>query len=279
MNILFVCTGNTCRSPMAEGYLKNKIPSLSVESRGISAMGDEVSKNAQAAMEEIGIDIKGRFSEPLTAADIAAADKIICMSPSHLAVLKMYAPAEKISILGGGIPDHYGGYSRAYRECRNDITKEIDEMIEKGVFCEIYAVSAEEKHMKAVAELENECFGTGWDEKSISKAYKDFKFFVAVCDRETVGYISINSVLDEGYIGNVAVAPQKRGRGIGKILVERAVAYARDNSLSFLSLEVRESNKRAISLYQKVGFKNEGVRKGFYKNPKEDGVIMTKRFD
>ena len=77
----------------------------------------------------------------------------------------------------------------------------------------------------------------------------------------------------------MAVFPQFRKTGIGKLLLERVFALAKDIGLSFISLEVRESNTPAISLYSKKGFKTEGKRRNFYRDPIEDAIIMTKRFE
>ena len=77
MNILFVCTGNTCRSPMAEGYLRSKgIDGVTVSSRGLVADGSPVSPNSKTAMAEVGIDIAAHISRQITADDINKADKI-----------------------------------------------------------------------------------------------------------------------------------------------------------------------------------------------------------
>ena len=92
MNILFVCTGNTCRSPMAERYLDSlNLPDVKTESRGLSADGSPVSKNAVTVMAEAGIDINGDKSVQLTPADLSKADKIFYMSPSHFTFLRLYA--------------------------------------------------------------------------------------------------------------------------------------------------------------------------------------------
>ena len=84
-------------------------------------------------------------------------------------------------------------------------------------------------------------------------------------------------LLDEGYITNVAVKKDCRNCGIGKELLSKVDKKADALGLSFISLEVRQSNVAAISLYEKQGYKNEGVRKNFYKSPVENAIIMTKR--
>ena len=69
-----------------------------------------------------------------------------------------------------------------------------------------------------------------------------------------------------------------RKAGVGTLLVKRLLSLARKKGLSFVTLEVRASNEKAISLYEKCGFKPEGRRKSFYTDPKEDAIIMTRRF-
>ena len=88
-----------------------------------------------------------------------------------------------------------------------------------------------------------------------------------------------NEILKHSQAVNVAVYPEARRKGVGEKLIDRVFALASDQKLSFVSLEVRESNTPAISLYEKKGFKTEGRRKNFYKNPTEDALILTKRFE
>ncbi|NJD91092.1 MAG: ribosomal-protein-alanine N-acetyltransferase [Geobacter sp.] len=88
-----------------------------------------------------------------------------------------------------------------------------------------------------------------------------------------LGYICAMQVLDEGHILNVAVAPEARGKGIGRLLCERVLADCRAADAAFVSLEVRVSNHSAIELYQRIGFVECGRRKRYYENG-EDAIMM-----
>lgn len=281
MNILFVCTGNTCRSPMAEGYLRSKeIDGVTVLSRGLASDGSPVSLNSKTAMAEVGIDISGHISRQITDRDIKNADKIICLSPSHRAVLlSAGVPQEKLYILGNGISDPFGGDITVYRRCRDEIFAAIDELQKDGFFGNICIVPLEERHIKDIARLEALCFSEPWSEEGILEAYRlGTKFFIAENSKQLMGYIGIKAVIDEGYITNVAVYPQYRGIGVATALINKVFDFAKEKGLSFVSLEVRASNTAAVSLYEKTGFKEEGRRKDFYRLPREDALIMTKRF-
>lgn len=131
--IIFVCTGNTCRSPMAEGYLKSKkIKGLEIISRGLAADGSKVSPNSVAAMKELGIDISHHTSKQLTFEDINESSVFICMSSSHADVLEGIG-LDKMSIHILGISDPYGADLETYKACRDEIIAGIDEFIEDGI--------------------------------------------------------------------------------------------------------------------------------------------------
>lgn len=281
MNILFVCTGNTCRSPMAEGYLRSKgIDGVTVLSRGLASDGSPVSLNSKTAMAEVGIDIGGHISKQLTDRDINKADKIICLSPSHKAVLlSAGVPAEKLFVLGNGISDPFGGDISVYRRCRDEIFTAVDKLIEDGFFGNMCIVPLEPRHIKEIARLEDLCFSEPWSEEGILEAYRlGTRFFVAEEAGGLIGYIGVKAVIDEGYITNIAVFPQYRRKGVASSLLNKVFAFAEEKRLSFVSLEVRPSNTAAVFLYLKTGFKEEGRRKDFYRLPREDALIMTKRF-
>ena len=270
MNILFVCTGNTCRSPMAEGYLKSK--NIDASSRGLFADGSAVSKNSKEVMKEIGIDISSHISKQITTEDIENSDKIICMSKSHYDFLKNIC-GEKLSILGNGIADPFGMDIEAYRLCRDQIIKEIDKIFD------ITVNFANQNQIKDIAKLEKACFSCPCSENTLyDEMNHGVYFFIAQQNGSVLGYLGISVILDEGYITNIAVFPEFRKKGIASKLLEFLFDFAKQKELSFVSLEVRESNMPAISLYKKFGFENEGFRKNFYTNPKENAIIMTKRF-
>ncbi len=274
MNILFVCTGNTCRSPMAEGYLKDlNLNDLFVKSRGLNAFPTTASSNSVTAMKNVGIDISAHISQQITSADILWADKIFCMSAAHKQILEQVVD-DKVFVLGDGIPDPYGCDLSVYENCRDAIFEAIDKEI-----ADFFVKPMEEKHIDSVVLLEKECFSSPWSQQTLTQAMKaNTKFFVFEKKGTVMGYIGISCVLDEGYVTNVAVFQAHRKKGVATALVKRVLRLRDEIGLSFVSLEVRRSNQNAISLYQKFGFTQEGLRKNFYTSPQEDAIIMTKRF-
>lgn len=279
MKVIFVCSGNTCRSPMAEGYLKSKGLPLEVHSRGFMTDGECVSENSREVMNEAGIDISAHTSKCISGADLDA-DKIICMSPSHAAALiNAGADKNKISVLGGGIADPFGGDTSVYRACRDQIFAAIDALIDDGFFSAFIVREMNRDDIPRIAELESLCFSEPWSEKALSESLDaGTLFFIAQKDDEVIGYIGISVISGEGYITNVAVFPKHRKTGVASALLNRVIKLKDEMPLEFVSLEVRASNDAAISLYNKLGFLECGRRKAFYRNPTEDASIMTRRF-
>lgn len=137
---------------------------------------------------------------------------------------------------------------------------------------------ARKEHVAGIRALEERCFSVPWTEEQIESQLTDEShIFLAALDENggVLGYIGLMFVLDEGYISNVAVAEGARGKGIAKALIAEITERARSNNLSFITLEVRESNAPARSLYSGCGFADVGIRKNYYAFPKEDAILMT----
>ena len=136
-------------------------------------------------------------------------------------------------------------------------------------------------HVAQVAELEKMCFSMPWSEKSIaSELENELSLWVVAVDGDTVaGYVGSQSVLGETDMMNIAVAPDYRRQGIGKKLVTELVAQLKAKGNHSLMLEVRSSNEPAKKLYENLGFSQIGLRKNYYRNPKEDALILRKEWE
>lgn len=103
-------------------------------------------------------------------------------------------------------------------------------------------------------------------------------YFVAEDDAgRIVGICGLRDIAGEGEITNVAVHPLARRKGIGQQLIEQVMKQCEGLGIKDVTLEVRVSNEGAIALYEKFGFKSEGIRPDFYEHPKEDAMIMWRR--
>ena len=130
----------------------------------------------------------------------------------------------------------------------------------------------------AIGALERQCFADPWPEEAVA-AYINGENCLMLCAEgeggELLGYVGMQHVLDEGYIGNVCTAPQHRRRGVARALLAELEERSRRLGLAFLTLEARASNAAAIALYEGAGYGRVGTRPGYYQHPAEDAVIMT----
>lgn len=132
------------------------------------------------------------------------------------------------------------------------------------------------KDVEEIAVLEKKCFKDPWSAESIRDEIEknDFSMYiVAEIDGKVVGYVGVWYIVDEGHITNVAVDPDYRRKHIGSALIHTLIEFSEKNGVRNFTLEVRVSNISAQKLYEGFGFKNEGIRPGYY-NDNEDAIIM-----
>ena len=135
-------------------------------------------------------------------------------------------------------------------------------------------------HVAQVAELEKLCFSDPWSENSVASELRNplSLWLVALDDATVAGYIGSQSVQGEADMMNVAVHPDYRRKGIARQLVTELVAALAKKGVHSLALEVRASNAPAIALYEQLGFIQVGLRPNYYRNPKENALILKKFF-
>ena len=129
-----------------------------------------------------------------------------------------------------------------------------------------------------VMEIENDLISPPWTREGFfTFLLKDENMFFVVEEKGRIlGYCSMQTVLDEGDILNVAVTRDRQKEGIGYFLVDSMLMLAAARGIHIVHLEVRESNGSARRLYQRLGFKEDGFRKNYYTDPVENAVLMTK---
>jgi len=136
-------------------------------------------------------------------------------------------------------------------------------------------------HVPQVAALEAVCFVDPWSEKSVASEVTNplSLWLVALEGDRVTGYVGSQSVLGESDMMNVAVHPEFRRKGIAEKLVLELVRQLKERGNYCLTLEVRASNDPARRLYEKLGFQQVGLRKNYYRNPREDACILRKEWE
>lgn len=133
-------------------------------------------------------------------------------------------------------------------------------------------------HVRQVAALEKVCFADPWSEASIAgELGNPLSLWLVAMEQEAVlGYVGSQSVLGEGDMMNLAVAPAFRRQGIAEKLTLALCSALLEKNVRSLTLEVRVSNQPAKALYEKLGFSQVGKRPNYYRNPREDALILRK---
>ena len=136
-------------------------------------------------------------------------------------------------------------------------------------------------HVSQIAQLEKLCFSDPWSENSVASELENplSLWLVAEMDGAVAGYVGSQTVIDETDMMNIAVHPDHRRQGIAAALIEALIEELKGKGSHCLTLEVRASNESARSLYEKLGFQQAGIRKNYYRNPKEDAIILRKEWN
>ena len=140
-------------------------------------------------------------------------------------------------------------------------------------------IDTTQTQLEQIEKIEQQCFSCPWTLDQLRSQLSDDRhvFLAAVAESGTVlGYVGMMFVLDEGYISNVAVAPDFRRQGVADALISALMTRAEELNLAFVTLEVRAGNEPAKALYAKHGFVPVGRRKNYYDLPKEDAILMTR---
>lgn len=143
---------------------------------------------------------------------------------------------------------------------------------------DLAVANADETMLDQIEAIEQACFSVPWTRAQLASQLDESRhvFLAAVAQESVLGYVGMMYVLDEGYIANVAVAPDARRQGVGRALIAALLQRAAELDLAFVTLEVRASNAPAIALYSGFGFESVGRRKNYYDKPSEDALLMTK---
>ena len=136
------------------------------------------------------------------------------------------------------------------------------------------------RDLGAIEQIERGSYPTPWSRSMFAgELTKASSICLGAFDpdtRELLGYLIISRYVDAWHVMNVAVAPEQRRRGIASVLLERLFELTSGDGRRGYTLEVRVSNTSAIKLYERVGFKPRGIRRGYYTDNREDALIMWK---
>jgi ribosomal-protein-alanine N-acetyltransferase len=131
--------------------------------------------------------------------------------------------------------------------------------------------------LAAVMDIERKNYTFPWDEDIFKDCFKaGYRCWVCESQNKIVGYSLLSLAVEEAHILNLSVAPTEQGQGIGRKMMENAIAYSRGRAETIF-LEVRPSNTAAIALYEDLGFNEIGIRKGYYpaENGREDAIMLA----
>lgn len=128
-----------------------------------------------------------------------------------------------------------------------------------------------------IVAIEESSFSTPWTADAFYRelTLNDYAYYVVIeKDGLVIGYCGLWMIIDESHITNIAILPEYRGQKLGDALLKEVIEQAKELGAKTMTLEVRVSNEVAKQLYRKHGFQNGGIRKGYYSDNQEDGLVM-----
>ncbi|MBQ9757646.1 MAG: ribosomal protein S18-alanine N-acetyltransferase [Clostridia bacterium] len=141
-------------------------------------------------------------------------------------------------------------------------------------------VPMKREHLEGLVGVEEQCFNSGFARATFQKEFENkiATYFVAVEDEKVLGYAGLWNICGAADIIDVAVHKDFRRRGIAQNLISCLIEFCNKEKIFEINLEVRVSNIAAISLYEKMGFVQNGLRKNYYENH-EDAYLMQRKFE
>lgn len=204
-----------------------------------------------------------------------------------LTVPYSFAPAymnrQRAAVVGTlGIQYYKAGKFETAEEHRPDylrVSQAERERAQREKEAEIIVRELKVEDSAAVAEMEQQIFSDPWSEKSVMETVqqKQSVCFAAEKAGHILGYLLVYHAADEAEIARIAVQKEARRQGAAGKLMQALEHYCEEHKMKKLLLDVRESNEAARSFYTKNGFVEDGIRQGFYTNPSEDAVLMSRQ--
>ncbi len=132
-----------------------------------------------------------------------------------------------------------------------------------------------------IREIETLSFTLPWSEGSIISEFENPLSHQLVLEEndEVIGYLFYWLVIDEAHLLNIAIHPDARGKGWARFLLHAMITHAKENGMKSILLEVRANNESAKRLYRSFGFVETGLISNYYKEDKQDAILMRKELE